>query len=155
MEQQKSQGAQCLAKVAELCSAAKDPPDFLRAAEIYESLGKNCLDSNLLKYNAKGHFLHCVLCQLANQDSVGASQAMNRFSSLDYTLRESREGKFADELIECVENGDSEGFATACFEFDRISKLDPWKTTILLSIRKAVEGGGVDGEEDDDEINLT
>ena len=155
MEQQKSQGSQCLAKVAELCSAAKDPPDFLRAAEIYESLGKNCLDSNLLKYNAKGHFLHCVLCHLANQDSVGASQAMNRFSSLDYTLRESREGKFADELVECVENGDSEGFATACFEFDRISKLDPWKTTILLSIRKAVEGGGVDGEDDDDEINLT
>ncbi len=156
MEQQKSQSAQCLAKVAELSSAAMDPPDFLRAAEIYENLGKNCLDSNLLKYNAKGHFLHAVLCHLANQDSVGASQAMSRFSSLDYTLRESREGKFGEELIECVEGGDGEGFATACYEFDRISKLDPWKTTILLSIRKAVEGGGagVDGE-DDDEINLT
>jgi alpha-soluble NSF attachment protein len=150
MEQQKSQGAQCLAKVAELSSAAQNPPDFVRASEIYEQLGKNCLDSNLLKYNAKGHFLHCILCQLANKDSVGASQAMSRLSSLDYTLRESREGKFADELIGCVESNDSEGFATACFEFDRISKLDPWKTTMLLSIRKAVEGGdGVDGEEDD------
>lgn len=155
MEQQKSQGSQCLAKVAELSSAAKDPPDFLRAAEIYETLGKNCLDSNLLKYNAKGHFLNSVLCHLANQDSVGASQAMARFSSLDYTLKESREGKFASELIECVESGDSEGFATTCYEFDRISKLDPWKTTILLSIRKAVDGGGDGVDDDDDEINLT
>lgn len=157
MEQQKSQGAQCLAKVAELSSAAKNPPDFLRAAEIYETLGKNCLDSNLLKYNAKGHFVHCVLCHLANRDSVGASQAMSRFASLDYTLRESREGKFADELIECVEGGDVEGFATACYEYDRISKLDPWKTTILLSIRKAVDGNGDgDGADgDDDDIDLT
>lgn len=156
MEQQKAQGSNCLAKVAELSSAAKNPPDYLRAAEIYENLGKNCLDSNLLKYNAKGYFLQCVLCHLANKDSVGASQAMSRFSSLDYTLKESREGKFADELIECVEGRDSEGFATACFEFDRISKLDPWKTTILLSVRKAIDGAGGDGlDDEDDELDLT
>jgi len=157
IEQQKSQGNQCLAKVAELSSAAKSPPDYLRACEIYENLGKSCLDSNLLKFNAKGHFLHCVLCHLANHDSVGAGQAMSRFSSLDYTLSESREGKFASELIEFVEGGDSEGFATSCFEFDRISKLDPWKTTILLAIRKTIDGGGdVDGGIDgDDDIDLT
>mmetsp|Transcript_6366 Transcript_6366/g.9661 ORF Transcript_6366/g.9661 Transcript_6366/m.9661 type:complete len:313 (+) Transcript_6366:131-1069(+) len=155
MEQQKSQGSQCLAKVAELSSAAKNPPDYIRAADIYETLGKNCLDSNLLKYNAKGHFLHCALCHLANKDSVGASQAMSRFSSLDYTLRESREGKFANELIECVDSGDSEGLATACFEFDRISKLDPWKTTMLLAIRKGLEGDGDGLDGDDGEIDLT
>jgi alpha-soluble NSF attachment protein len=156
MEQQKSQSAQCLAKVAELSSAAQDPPDFIRAADIYETLGKNCLDNNLLKYNAKGHFLHCILCHLANRDSVAAGQAMSRFSSLDYTLMESREGKFANELIGCVDGNDSEGFATACFEFDRISKLDPWKTTILLSVRKTVDGGGVDDiDGDDDDFDLT
>ena len=155
MEQQKSQGSQCLAKVAELSSAAKDPPDYLRAAEIYEGLGKNCLDSNLLKYNAKGYFLQCVLCHLANRDSVGAGQAMSRFSSMDYTLRESREGKFADELVVCTDGGDSEGFATACFEYDRISKLDPWKTTVLLAIRKTIEGGGDGFDGDDDDLDLT
>lgn len=155
MEQQKSQGGQCLAKVAELSSAAKNPPDYIRAAEIYEALGKNCLDSNLLKYNAKGYFLQCVLCHLANRDSVAAGQAMSRFSSMDYTLRESREGKFADQLIESFEGGDSEGFATACFEYDRISKLDPWKTTILLSVRKAIEGNGIGGDGEDDDIDLT
>lgn len=157
MEQQKSQGNQCLAKVAELSSAAKDPPDYLRAAEIYEALGKNCLDSNLLKYNAKGYFLQCALCHLANSDTVGAGQALSRFSSMDYTLRESREGKFADELVACADSGDTEGFATACFEFDRISKLDPWKTTILLTVRKNIDGGGdgLDGDGNDDDFDLT
>jgi alpha-soluble NSF attachment protein len=154
MEQQKSQASQCLVKVAELSSAALNPPNFLRSAELYEKLGKDCLESNLLKYNAKGYFLQSVICHLANQDSIGASQAMNRFSSLDYTLRDSREGKFAESLIQCVEGFDAEGFATACFEYDRISKLDPWKTTMLLSVRKAIDGGG-GGDLADDDIDLT
>lgn len=154
MEQQKSQASQCLVKVAELSSAALNPPNLLRSAELYEKLGKDCLESNLLKYNAKGYFLQSVICHLANQDSIGASQAMNRFSSLDYTLRDSREGKFAESLIHCVEGFDAEGFATACFEYDRISKLDPWKTTMLLSVRKAIDGGG-GGDVADDDIDLT
>lgn len=154
MEQQKSQASQCLVKIAELSSAALTPPEFLKAAEIYDKLGSACLDSNLLKYNAKGYFLQSILCHLANQDSVGAEKAMARFSSLDFTLRESREGKFAEQLIEAIVSFNSEAFATACFEFDRISKLDPWKTTILLSVRKSVEGD--EGEFDDDgDIDLT
>lgn len=156
MEQQNSQSNQCIVKVAELSSAALDPPDFLQAAQLYEKMGKSCLDSNLLKYNAKGYFLQAILCHLANQDSVGAENAMSMYSSLDFTFRESREGKFAEELVECVNSFDSEGFATACFEYDRVSKLDPWKTTILLSVRKALDGGAGDGGlDDDDEVDLT
>lgn len=154
MEQQKSQASQCLVKVAELSSAALDPPEFLQAAQLYEKLGKDCLDSNLLKYNAKGYFLQSILCHLANQDSVGAEKAMSMFNSLDFTFRESREGKFADGLVTCVNGFDDEGFATACYEYDRISKLDPWKTTILLSVKKSVEGGG-DGLDDDEDFDLT
>jgi alpha-soluble NSF attachment protein len=58
MEQAKSQASGCLQKIAELSSAALNPPDLLKAAELYESLGRTCLESNLLKYNAKAHFLN-------------------------------------------------------------------------------------------------
>lgn len=153
MEQQKSQANQCTVKVAELSSAALDPPDYLLGAQLYEKLGKECLDSTLLKYNAKGYFLQCVFCHLANQDSIGASQAMSRFSAADFTFRESREGRFVSQLIECVEGMDAEGLASACFEYDRISKLDPWKTSILLAVRKFLEGGDLDDGEDD--VDLT
>jgi len=152
MEQQKSQSSACLLKVAELCSAVMDPPDFTRATEIYNNQGKNSLDSNLLKFHAKGHFLHSILCYLANQDSVGASQAMQRYEALDYTFGESREGKFSAALIKSVENYDVEGLATACIEFDRIIKLDPWKTSILVIVRRTIEGEGENGEDD---IDLT
>lgn len=155
MERSNSQANSCRAKVAELVSAAMDPPDLLRAASIYEDLGRKSLDNNLLKYNAKGFFLQATLCHLANGDSIGASQASQKYDSWDYTYGDSREGKFVNTLIECVENFDSEGFATACFEFDRITKLDPWKTSMLVKVKRSVEGSGEDGLGDDEDIDLT
>lgn len=152
MEESKSQAAQCKAKVAELCSAALDPPDLLRAAQIYDELGRRCLDSNLLKYNAKGYFLQGILCHLAHSDSIAAQQSLDRYSSLDYTFGDSREGKFCASLIESVEGYDVEGFSTACFEFDRISKLDPWKTSMLVKVKKTIEE---EEEEEEDDVDLT
>jgi len=98
-----------------------------------------------------------ILCNLANADAIGASQAYTRFDNLDYTFGESREGKFASQLIETVENFDAEGFATACFEYDRISKLDPWKTSMLVKVKRGIsEEGGIDGGVDGEgEFDLT
>lgn len=152
MEDAKSQASQCQAKIAELCSAALEPPDLLRAAQVYDELGRNCLDSNLLKFNAKGYFLQNIMCQLANSDAIGAEQALDRYEGVDYTFAESREGKFSRQLVECVNGYDAEGFATACFEYDRISKLDPWKTSILVKVKRSIADDG--DNEDDDEAEL-
>lgn len=152
LEESKSQASACRAKVAELCSAALDPPDLIRAAGIYEDLGRNCLESNLLKFNAKGYFLQAVFCHLANSDSVAAEQSMAKFEALDYTFTESREGKFAGQLVETVMAMDSEGFSTACFEYDRISKLDPWKTSMLVKVKRSIESGE---DEEEDDVDLT
>ncbi|CAJ1966809.1 unnamed protein product [Cylindrotheca closterium] len=153
MEGSKSSESQCLTKIAELCTAALDPPDYVRGSQLYDDLGRRCLESNLLKFNAKGYFLQACLCHLASGDSVGASQAMAKYDSLDYTFGESREGKFANSLIEAVEGYDVEGFSTACYDFDRISKLNPWQTSILVSVKRSIDDGNND--EDDDEVDLT
>mmetsp|Transcript_79014 Transcript_79014/g.155008 ORF Transcript_79014/g.155008 Transcript_79014/m.155008 type:complete len:312 (+) Transcript_79014:87-1022(+) len=153
MEDSKSNTSQCLAKVAELCSAALDPPDFIRASSIYDELGRRCLDSNLLKFNAKGYFLQAALCHLASGDAVGAQQALNKYENLDYTFGDSREGKFARALTEAVEGLDVEGFSTACFEYDRISKLNPWQTAILVKVKRSIDEGGDD--DDDGDVDLT
>lgn len=76
---------------------------------------------------------------------------------MDYTFGESREGKFASQLIEATETFDASGFATACFEYDRISKLDPWKTSMLVKVKRGISDqtgiDGVEGEEGD--VDLT
>ena len=153
MEDSKSNASQCLGKIAELCSAALDPPDFARASSIYDDLGRRCLSSNLLKFNAKNYFLQAVLCHLATGDEVGAEQAMAKYENLDYTFGDSREGKFATALIEAFNGHDVEGFSTACFEFDRISKLNPWQTSILVKVKRSIDDGGDDSDGSD--VDLT
>lgn len=153
-EDANSQASQCLAKVAELCSVALEPPDLLRAAQLYDDLGRKCLDSNLLKFNAKGYFLQAILCHLANNDAIAAQQATDRYQTLDYTFGSAREGKFASQLIECVEGFDAEGFATACYEYDRVSKLDPWKTSILVKVKRTIDDDAGD-DDDGDDVDLT
>lgn len=149
LEDSKSQASQCHVKIAELCSAALEPPDLLRAAGLYDQLGRNCLESNLLKYNAKSYFLQAVLCHLANSDCVAAQECLSNYEGLDYTFGESREGKFAAQLVQCTEGMDAAGLATACFEYDRISKLDPWKTSMLVRVKRSIQGEGGNGDEED------
>jgi alpha-soluble NSF attachment protein len=152
-ENSNSQASSCWIKVAELCSAALDPPDMIRAARLFEDIGRSCLASNLLKFNAKGYFLQAILCHLANQDVVAAQQAKSRYESLDYTFGSAREGTLATQLIDCVEGMDPDGFSTACFEYDRVSKLDPWKTSMLVKIKRTIDDGG--NPDDDDDVDLT
>lgn len=92
------------AKVAELCSAVLEPPDLPRAAEIYERLGKNCLESALVKFNAKNHFLSCIFCLLAMGDSVAARQKLDLFGNIDASFRDSREGSLCDKLVQAVDD---------------------------------------------------
>lgn len=157
LEDSKSQASTCQGKIAELCSAALDPPDLVRSSNIYDQLGRKCLENNLLKFNAKTHFLHSIMCLLAAGDGVGGEQLLSKYEGIDYTFGDSREGKFAKQLVDCVSQYDVEGFATACYEYDRISKLDPWKTNILVKVKRTIsdEVGGTGGTGDDDDFDLT
>lgn len=155
-ENSKSQGNACKAKVAELCSAVLDPPDFSRSAEIYEDLGRGCLDSALVKYNAKNYFTSAVFCLLAMGDAVAARMKIEQFGGMDFSFRDSREGKLCEALCQAFDDFDPGAMATACMEFDRVSKLDAWKTQILVKVKRNIEemGGGGGGDEEE-EVDLT
>lgn len=43
------------------------------------------------------------------------------------------------DLLQCVKDGDQEVFADKLFQYDQLSKLDKWKTTLLLRIKSTIE----------------
>lgn len=63
---------------------------------------------------------------------------MQKYSSLDTTFSSTRECKFVNILIDAVEAGDQEAYTAAVYEFDQVTKLDNWKTNILLKIKKSI-----------------
>lgn len=72
------------------------------------------------------------------QDVVTAKRNLTKYSTQDATFSSTREAKFVQALIEAVEAGDTEAYTGAVVEFDQVTKLDNWKTNILLKIKRSI-----------------
>jgi len=131
-----SSANQCLLKVA-LFSAQVERYD--KAIELYEQVAAASIDNNLLKWSVKEYFLRAGLCHLAKGDIVSAERALERYKDMDATFSSQRECKFLQELVNACKSYDAEAFTNAVVEFDSISKLDSWKTSILLKIKNSIK----------------
>ena len=43
------------------------------------------------------------------------------------------------DLVQTIEQGDQDAFADRLFQYDQLSKLDKWKTTLLLWVKANIE----------------
>jgi len=134
-ESSTSQANTCLLKVAQYSAQLEN---FQKAIELYEQVAKASLDNNLLKWGAKEHLQRAILCHLAAEDLVGAQKALENYKTWDASFGSSRECKFVEEIMQAVEKYDVEAFTQAVVDYDSISKLDNWKTKILLKIKQGI-----------------
>jgi len=125
----------CLLKVAEMSAKLAN---YERAIGIYEEVGKKSLDNNLTKWSVKDYLFRGMLCHLCTTDMVSSKRAIDRYKDLDVSFPSSRECKFLEQILHAVENYDKEAFTQAVVDYDSISKLDQWKTTLLLRIKNAI-----------------
>ena len=70
------------------------------AADIFETLGRESLESRLGAYSAKGYFFQAILCLMATGDNVAARNKLEAFKNLDFSFGSSRESQFVDKLLE-------------------------------------------------------
>ena len=120
----------------------QEPPEYDEAIGIFEKIGESCLESNLLKFNAKGHFLKAGLLVLCKGDDVSMRQKLEKYMELDFTFGDSRECKFATDLTQAFEDFNLDDFTDHVYNYDNVSKLDAWKTSILLRIKDAIKQAG-------------
>jgi len=97
-----------------------------------------------MKWSVKDYFLKSGLCLLAVGDAVATSRAFEKYRDMDPTFASTREHGLLVDLSEAVEAGDQEAFSDKLFQYDQMSKLDKWKTTILLRIKSGIEEKGED-----------
>ena len=75
---------------------------------------------------------------------MATQRALTSYVELDQTFQGTREHQLLVDLTGAVEQGDNEQFADRLFQYDQLSKLDRWKTTILLRVKNAIEEKGED-----------
>lgn len=82
---------------------------------------------------------HAVL-----QDLVATNRALQNYRDLDNSFTTTREHMLLVDLAQAVEQGDAESFGDKLFQYDQLSKLDKWKTAILLRVKNSIEEPGED-----------
>ena len=168
-ENASSEANRCRLKVAEC--AALDLEDYHRAASLFEDVARTAADNPLLKFGAKGHLLCagiCVMCSLADDD---VDVRLERYRDLDPQLAGSRELALLEGCASALRQCDDKAFAQCVAEFDAMTRLDAWKTAMLLRVKRRIaarqqgeervgggvgEGGGGGGAggggDEDDEV---
>ena len=89
----------------------------------------------------KRYYLKAGLCRLCAEagEAVGARRAADEYVRKFAQFRDSREQKFLMQLIEAVDAQDADAFTHHVAEYDAVSTLDAWYTTVLLVIKKSLQ----------------
>ncbi|MCJ1338369.1 vesicular-fusion protein S17 [Bachmanniomyces sp. S44760] len=128
-------------KVADLAALEGN---YLKGIENFERVARSSVNNNLMKWSVKDYFLKAGICHLATGDMVALARALESYRDLDPSFQSQREHLLLSDLMEAVEGGDQEAFADKLFQYDQLSKLDKWKTTILLRVKNNIEEKGED-----------
>jgi alpha-soluble NSF attachment protein len=80
-----------------------------------------------------------ILLLTVLQDIVAANRALESYRDTDPTFASTREHQLLVDLVQAIEAGDQEAFSDKLFQYDQLSKLDKWKTTLLLRIKSDIE----------------
>jgi len=131
-EESTSSANKCMLKVAQYAAQLED---YEKAIQIYETVAGSCLDSSLLKYSAKEYFFRAALCHLS-VDLLNAQHALEKYAQQYPAFQDSREFKLIKTLVEHLEEQNIDGFTDTVKDYDSISRLDQWYTTMLLRIKK-------------------
>uniref|UniRef100_A0A8D3BFY6 NSF attachment protein alpha n=1 Tax=Scophthalmus maximus TaxID=52904 RepID=A0A8D3BFY6_SCOMX len=134
-EESTSSANKCLLKVATYAAQLEQYP---KAIEIYEQVGTHAMDSTLLKYSAKDHFFKAALCHFC-VDMLNAKLAVQKYEEMFPAFSDSRECKLMKKLLDAYEEQNMDAYTDSVKEYDTVSRLDQWLTTMLLRIKKTVQ----------------
>lgn len=128
---------QCTLKVAHLCGELEQ---YEKAYNLFEKVASNSIDNELAKWSVKEYLLKAGLCHLANKANEGGFMTfLDTFDEIDGTFRDTREYKFLENLLTSTEEKNVDDFVKVISNYDSLTRLDPWKTKILLKIKKDME----------------
>lgn len=139
-------------KVAEL-SAEMDR--YQAAEEIYVDVARACTENNLLKFSAKGYLLQAGICALCYASDDDMAIKLEQYRDIDLQFSGSREDVLLNTCREALSAADEKAFATAVAEFDSLTRLDTWKTNMLLRVKRRLQArsaGQEAGENSEDEL---
>lgn len=127
--------------------------NYTEGAEIFERVAQQHLNKRMMPYYARTYLFQALLCYMALGDIVAVKIKFGMYRDIDPSFEHSREAKFVDTLINACERWSTQEFAQACRDYNMVSPLDSWKTSLLLVAKNRL--AALINSDDDDEIDLS
>lgn len=132
-------------KVPELkIMAEENKSHIVEGIKIYEKVGKKYLEHKLTSGSAKDMWFRIGMLHLANDDTVGAENSIDKYAGEDPAWGNSREAKLIAALSKCMEEKNLQGFSDECAGFNDVTPFDRWKTIVLnrakANLEKQIKG---------------
>lgn len=122
--------------MADLAALNSDYPHAIRNLD---KVAEWSIRNDTMKFSVKDYFLRAGLCHLAVGDDIQIQRAVDRYLQLDPTFVKEREYGLLVALGEALREKNPEMFTDTLFKYDQTSRLDNWKTTMCLRVKKAIE----------------
>ncbi|VEL12780.1 unnamed protein product [Protopolystoma xenopodis] len=135
-EDSNSSAMKCQLKVAHFSATLGQ---YDKAAVLFEEAGKASSENKLLRYGAKEHFFKAVICQFCI-DLINGQKALKIYEENYQMFADSRECTLLKKISEALENENIEAFTTALTEYDTLTRLEPWTTSLFLKIKRTISG---------------
>lgn len=108
------------------------------AMENFEKVAKFYANNQMTKFSARGYLLNAGICKLALGDIVASKRALDDYGLWSHEFNQSREKDFLISLTEAADECDIEKFTHAVQDYDSMSRLQPWQTTVLLKVKENI-----------------
>lgn len=153
-EDSNAQANSCILRAAHL---EADLGKYKEAVEHFEEVIENSKSNRLSRFSLREYFFKASLCRMCCGDYEGACAAALEYKRIDNTYSDTRECEFIDvrmvlfpppvqrkltftpltkKMLEiAIESRDLEQFTQVVSSWDQITRLDAWKTNLLLVIK--------------------
>ncbi|KAI9724219.1 MAG: vesicular-fusion protein S17 [Chrysothrix sp. TS-e1954] len=118
--------------------------EYGKSAAEFEKVARESINNNLMRWSVKEYLLKAGIVHLASGDMVAVKRALESYVELDNSFAQQREYLLLTNLVEAVDASDQEAFSDHLYQYDRMSKLDKWKTGLLLKVKESIEQQGED-----------
>jgi len=112
---------------------------FQDAAKLFEETAFGYMDTPTMRWSTPRYMFKAVLCILANDDFVGAQNAIERYKMICSTFETTSDYKFLSEIMTHYESNSIVDYVDSVVDYDSITKMDQWTIDVLLSIKRTID----------------
>ena len=127
---------------------------YKQAITIYKKVAIDSVNNILIRFSVKDYLFRAMLCHLAffaEQDELNRNielciSAHEEYINIDVNYEDSREGILIQSLLKGIEEENFTVIMSSIRDYDRINKLDFWKSSMLLKIKELYDENDSDDE---------